>query len=332
MIGHLWARELLARAFARNQLGHSYLIAGPTYIGKTSLALYLGSLLVCSSKDRSPCGTCRGCLRLARGLHPDVTLVSRDADKRDIAIEQVRQIEQDLSLQPYEATHKLVCVCGADRMNDAASSALLKTLEEPPQGATLVLTAEEPMALPSTVRSRCQLITLQPVPAPVIADGLVADYGVEPGTAAELAALARGRPGWAIGALADEARVEHERAARLSVGSLADAGPLARVEAVATWLGKGTFVELRERALELLARLESWWRDALLQALSSRAPGLARHRLGEADARGVDVPDIVSFLALIQEATYQVQANVVPRLALENLITGMPRVGSRGDV
>jgi hypothetical protein len=90
-------------------------------------------------------------------------------------------------------------------------------------------------------------------------------------------------------------------------------------------------VELRERALELLARLESWWRDALFLALSSGAPGLARHRLGEADARGVAVPDIVSFLALVQEATYQVQANVVPRLALESLVTGMPRVGSRDD-
>ncbi len=247
-------------------------------------------------------------------------------------MDQIRLLEQNLSLQPYEATHKLSCICGADHMNESASSALLKTLEEPPQTATLVLTAEDPMALPATVRSRCQTITLQPVPAAAIADSLVADHGLGRDQAEELATLARGRPGWAVTALGDQARVEQERSALTFVSGLASLGPFTRLAKVEEWLGKGAFVELRQRALELLARVESWWRDALLLSLSAQTPELARHRLGDASARGVAVPDIVAFLTRIQDATYQVESNVVPRLALDNLFGQMPRVRAGSHV
>lgn len=328
MIGHTWARDLLARAAERNRLGHSYLLVGPESVGKTSLALHLGGLLVCTGAGCRPCGDCRGCRRLIRGLHPDVVIVRRDAERRDITIEQIRQVEQDISLRPYEASQKLFCIAGADRMNDSAASALLKTLEEPPPNATVVLTAEDPMALPATVRSRCQTLTLEPVPSRVIADALATDFGADRDTAASLAGLARGRPGWAVTALTDPAQVERERAALALIGGLAFAGPYSRMQAVESWLGRGAFVEVRERALGLLARLEVWWRDALLDVASSEALELARHQLVGVSVQGVGVRDIIPFLTRIQVATYQVQANVMPRLALDGLLSAMPLAGN----
>jgi DNA polymerase-3 subunit delta' len=325
MIGHEWARELLRRAAVRGRLGHAYLFAGPPSVGKTALATELAGMLVCSGPEPHPCHTCRACRNLERGVHPDVRLIARDPERRDITIDQVRTLEEEIAMAPYEAPHKLFCLVGADSLNDAASSALLKTLEEPPSHATLVLAAADPANLPITIRSRCQRLTLQPVPANAIADGLIRRHGAQRPQAEELAALARGRPGWAVQALAAPDLLEAERAAFSMVAGLAEAGPFTRLMAVDAWLGKGSFVESRERALNFLSLLEGWWRDALLVALDRLTPGLHRHLVGAGHTPPLAAAQITRFLLHIQETAARVEANVAPRLALEHLIGAMPQ-------
>src|SRR5579875_1114079 len=149
MIGHSWARELLDRAAARGRLSHAYLFSGPASVGKTALATYLGSMLVCANPTHAPCGICRSCRLVARGVHPDVQVVTRAEDRRNLTVDQVRAIEDSIGLAPFEARQKLICLDGADLLNDAAASALLKTLEEPPAHAMLVLCAADPLALPA---------------------------------------------------------------------------------------------------------------------------------------------------------------------------------------
>ena len=324
MIGHIWAQDLLRRAAARHSLGHAYLLAGPTSVGKTALALFVGGLLVCTELEPRPCGACRACRNLAHGRHPDVRVIERAAERRDMTIDQIRQLEGEIVLAPYEASSKLFCLADADTLNDAAASALLKTLEEPPPHAMLLLTATDSTALPITIRSRCQQLTLQPVAAKTIAEGLVIQHAIAPDRAAELAALARGRPGWAVRALADTGLIEQERAAVAAVTRLARSGPFSRLMAVESWLGKGSFLESRERALALLSRLEGWWRDALLASQVAEVPSLRAHMIGE--PAGGDIPPevIAAFLIRIQEAAARVEANVTPRLALEQLIGTMP--------
>jgi DNA polymerase-3 subunit delta' len=326
MIGHEWARNLLTRAAGRHRLSHSYLVVGPDSVGKTSLALYLAGLLICSADDGRPCGNCRACRSLARGSHPDVAVVERAADRRDITIDQIRQLEEAISLAPFEASHKLFCIAEADKMNDAAASALLKTLEEPPPHSTLVLAVVDPSGLPSTIRSRCQMITLQPVPAHTVAGALVADLGVPPHTAADLATLALGRPGWAVRALAESSLVEQERRSLATIYALSTDGPYSRMRAVEAWLGKGSFLETRERGLDFVAKLEAWWRDLLLIEVSNEAPDLRRYLVAGGPAIGVGIPDIVTFLFKIQETASRIEANVTPRLALEYLMSTMPNV------
>ncbi|MDB5057470.1 MAG: polymerase delta prime subunit, partial [Chloroflexi bacterium] len=326
MIGHTWAQQLLSRAAQRNRLAHAYLFVGPTSVGKTSLAMHLASLLVCSSQIGRPCGVCRGCKSVARQGHPDVRLIERASDRRDITIEQVRQLEGEIALTPYEAPHKLFCVAGADLMNDAAASALLKTLEEPPPNASLVLTAADPMSLPITIRSRCQTLTLQPVPAHVIAGALQADLKVEDDRAKELATLAHGRPGWAVRATTDHELVEREAAAYRAISALPLQGPYSRMVAIEALLGKGSFLETRARALDLLSRLEGWWRDALFAAQTGAAPDLRRFMVGAVDSVPASPPEIVGFLLKIQETASRVEANVTPRLAVDHLIGMMPTI------
>jgi len=309
----------------RAKLGHAYLVHGPESVGKTTLVLRLAGSLVCSGPEPRPCGACRGCRQVARGGHPDVRLIERVDDKRDITIEQIRQVEEWVALAPTEAPAKLLCIAGSDTLNAAAASALLKTLEEPPPRVTLILTAVDPQTLPITIRSRCQLLALQPVTARVLAEGLAAEHGVEPARAQELAALARGRPGWAIRALADPRLLEKERESLALIGGLAGNGPYRRLLAVESWLGKGTFLENRERALEFCALLETWWRDALLLSQAGVAPSLRGQVVGSGEAPPYGPGDIAAFLPQIQETAARVEANVTPRLALEHLVLSMPR-------
>jgi len=309
-------------------LGHAYLVHGPEAVGKTTLVLRLASYLVCSGSQPRPCGVCRGCRQVGRGGHPDVRLIERASERRDITIEQVRQVEELVALAPTEAPAKLICIAGADTLNDAAASALLKTLEEPPPRVTLVLTAVDPVSLPITIRSRCQLLALQPVAAQTLAEGLVAGYAVDPPRAQELAALARGRPGWAIRALEEPNLVEKQRESLAVMRSLAENGHYRRLQAVDAWLGKGTFLESRERALGFCVLLETWWRDALLLSQAGAAPMLRGQVVGSGEMPACGPAEITGFLPRIQETAARVAANVNPRLALEHLVLVMPRAGT----
>jgi DNA polymerase-3 subunit delta' len=324
MIGHLWARQQLERAALGGRLGHAYLFTGPASVGKTALALYLAGLLVCGAESGRPCGTCRGCRAVARGQHPDVTVIEREAGRKEMGIEQVRQLEQSSALRPYEAPCKVFCLAGADALSAGGASALLKTLEEPPADVSLILTAEDAGVLPITIRSRCQMMSLQPVPAAAIAAALGAEYGVAPSRAGELAALARGRPGWAVEALTNPSLFDQQRQAQAAIAGLAGSGPYARLLAVDGWLGKGAFVEVRERALQFLAGVEAWWRDALLRAAGGEV--LSRYAVGDASATGLPAWPIATFLTRVQEAASRVRLNVSPRWVLEDLMRAMPTV------
>jgi len=323
MIGHEWAQELFRHVLQHGRLGHAYLFVGPPSVGKTALALYLAGLLVCSEQQR-PCGVCRACRNVARGGHPDVRMLVRAEERRDITIDQVRGLEEEIAMAPYEAPRKIFCLSGADSLNGAAASALLKTLEEPPPHSTLILAVADPSSLPSTIRSRCQQLILQPLPARAIAAGLVAQHGVGQEQALALASLARGRPGWAVQALASPELVERERHTATLLADLARSGPFTRLMAIEAWLGKGSFVESRTRALALLAQMEGWWRDALLASAGGPGSALQAHLVGDVGFVYFSTKEITTFLVQIQETASRVEANVTPRLALEHLLGMMP--------
>jgi DNA polymerase III, delta subunit len=236
---------------------HAIVIAGASGIGKTTLALDLAAGLLCDAADAAdrPCRECRGCRLVAHGSHADLHRLApagpglqvRIGDRTNPDPGTVRRLIADLALLPVEGGARVALVERADRLNEDAQSALLKILEEPPAGVTIVLCADREDLLLPTVRSRCVLIRLGPVPVreieAILADAAAADAP----RANRLARLAWGRPGAALTlALAPEAVAAREEIARTLL-DLAPAGAARR-------LGVGR--ELLGRAAELVAALD----------------------------------------------------------------------------
>src|SRR4029079_19031357 len=141
---------------ARASSPTAYALAGRGSIGKRTIALRLAQTLNCLDPERPPggCGTCRNCVKIERGVHPDVRLLERDtANKTKIEIDQVRAMQQDLVLRPLEGRTRVVIIDDAADLSVVAQDALLKTVEEPPKHAVLLLVTLTPESLFETVRS-----------------------------------------------------------------------------------------------------------------------------------------------------------------------------------
>ena len=129
------------------------------YIADENLATTLSLAVVCEVRDRGrPCLICSHCDKALRAIHPDITKISKLDDKRDILVDQVRELRKDAYVLPNEASQKAYVIHCAETMNHSAQNALLQILEEPPQHVVFILCTSNPSALLPTVRSRSVIL------------------------------------------------------------------------------------------------------------------------------------------------------------------------------
>ena len=349
--GHPGATKLLSRSSETGRLAHAYLITGPDRVGKRTLAIDMACMVnseaVADMFGVAPnidLRTSPQAERIRRGIHSDVEVIDPDTElekddrtsrpdedgeprsRQTISIQHVRQMIRQSATKPFEGSKKVFVFDGAHRMVEAASNALLKTLEEPSDDVLIVLTAPTAELLPATVVSRCQMIELRPVDVGVIESELIEQFGADEKQARSLSRLSRGCPGWAIDALNDPTIIDaHNQAvlryAEIITGNVEERFRYARQTG-------GQFRRDREAVLNEMQRWLEWWRDVAMM----------RYKLGEI-VTNLEWSDLLSEIAAelkddqiaaavtaVQNTQAALEANALPQLTLEVLMLDLPWV------
>ena len=154
------AWEYIDRIKQQQRLPHAMILSGKEGTGLRHFADVLANHLLCQS-GQDICGTCRDCHLFASGNHPDLFSVQAEDNARQIKVDQIRELIDFISLKSFAGGVKMAIIDPADIINTNAANTLLKTLEEPPENSLLLLISHRPSVLPVTLRSRCQLLTVQ---------------------------------------------------------------------------------------------------------------------------------------------------------------------------
>ena len=156
------AVDALARQVA-GDAAHAWLLAGPPGSGKRPAAAAMAAAFNCPEEPGVGCGRCSTCLRILRYRHPDVHRIQPEGPI--ISVDVIREgVIPEAARSTFEASHKVFIIEEAEKMNPQAQNAMLKTLEEPQQGTVFILVSDDPEELLETVRSRCRVVKLDPVP------------------------------------------------------------------------------------------------------------------------------------------------------------------------
>lgn len=318
LIGHRWAVDLLRSRLASQRAGHAYLITGAPGTGRSTLALRFAQMMNCTGES-PPCGHCRACDLIERGVHPDVQIIAPEG--RSIKIEVIRDLQHDLSLRPVEARYRVAIIEEMQAATDNAADALLKTLEEPPTSTRLLLTATSAETVRPTIVSRCQVVPLRPVRAEVIAAALSEHYDVPTDEADTLARLSGGRPGWAINAVHSPEVLDQRR-------QIID---LLLMMLQADRTERFNFSEsiYRDASLPLiLDTWQSWWRDVLLVVSGSSVPPVNADRWDELRDLAYDVTteEAQAALQAVRRTIEMLGRYVNTRLALDVMLLDMPYI------
>jgi DNA polymerase-3 subunit delta' len=216
LIGNQHVQHTLKLLLTHNRLPNSLLFAGDEGIGKRQFALAAARAVVCVKRDDEiPCGVCSACVRAGKFNIPEPTDKNKDSFKKiflsdhvDVAtvvpyknfilVDAIRDLEREANFNPYEAPARFFIIDEADKMNDAAASALLKTLEEPPPTSFIFLVTSRPDSLLPTIRSRCQTLRFAPIPDDEIERYLIDSCAFSHDEARLASRLSRGSIGRAV--------------------------------------------------------------------------------------------------------------------------------------
>jgi DNA polymerase-3 subunit delta' len=314
LIGHNNQLESLRLALASERLHHAYLFLGPAGVGKRTIALSLAKAIHCRETRNDFCDRCVECARIAGGNHADVRLVAPLPGRKEIAIQQIRDIEKELSFRSFSGKRKIMIIDPAALMNAPAQNALLKTLEEPPRDSLIVLIAPNGGGVLPTVRSRCLCIAFSPLPRDTVSRYLMRNKNVAPEEARSRAAMSMGSLGTAMSldqALLDMRRRWIDTLTSLRPGEYRAA--LNAAEALSTD---------REESLQFLEWLESWYRDLLVYSITGETAELMNlDMIMHLPERSTDhePTDFLELMRLAFGAGARIQRNLNRRMVLEDV-------------
>lgn len=197
VVGHENIIDYFQNAFRMQKFSHAYILNGEDGTGKNLLASIFATTLQCEAHDVNPCGVCKSCLQAMSDNHPDIKYITHE--KASISVDDIRsQLNNDVQIKPYSSKYKVYIIDEAEKLTEQAQNALLKTIEEPPEYAVILLLTNNSNLFLETILSRCVVLNLKVIPKESIKKYLMEEVKV-PDYQAELSAtFANGNLGKAI--------------------------------------------------------------------------------------------------------------------------------------
>lgn len=322
LVGHSWAVDLLRRHVANGEVRHAYLFSGPPGLGRRTLAVHLAQALNCTNPPAPGefCGECRDCRQIAAMQHPDLAVIQAENEGGTLKVDQVRAVQHSLSLKPYQSKYRVALFLRFQEANDNAANALLKTLEEAPAHAILLLTADTPELLLPTIISRCEILRLRPLRVEEV-EAMLTAKGVDSDRARLLAHISGGRPGYANRLLEDSSLLE-TRAERLN-----DLQALLQSTRVKKFSYADKLSKDKDGMRQAITFWLSYWRDVLLKVSHASVSITNVDYAAEIEslAARLTLPAVRRTVSDLELALDRIDRNVNPRLLAEVLLMDWPK-------
>lgn len=324
IIGQEQIKEHLQSALAAGKISHAYIINGEKSSGKEFIAKVFAMALQCEKDDFIPCQECRSCKQALSGNHPDIIRVTHEKPNT-ISVDDIRaQINNDVAIKPYSSPYKVYLVNEAERMTVQAQNAILKTLEEPPEYAVIILLTSNVNSLLPTILSRCVVLNMKPVADDAVRRFLMEQMQIPDYKAEVCVAFARGNVGKAKSLASSE---DFENVKNEALSLLKNIQDMELYEIVAA------IKKISEYKMEIndyLDIIAIWYRDVLLFKATNDLNHLVFREEGQAlrrVAQRSSYEGIVSVLDALEKAKNRLNANVNFDLTMELLLLTVKEEG-----
>jgi len=313
--GHERQIEIIKKAIAQKRVGHAYLFSGINAIGKRTLAGQFAQALNCENADNllDACGKCSSCLKIKHVSHADVIFI--EAEGQFIRINAIREIQERMKFRPLEGGWRAVIIDDADKMNDHAANALLKTLEEPSASNILILISSRPYSMPATIISRCRHMRFNPLPVTAVTRFLVEQKGMDQQKSGLLAGLSGGSIGRALELDQEDIAAYRAEIMQLLINIKKD-DPISLLNLAAN------FGQDKKKIKQGLDIISSCFRDALILKETKKNEMLInadKYSFIKGLAGKLSGEQILQNISLIAQAWETIELNVNKTLTLETM-------------
>lgn len=318
----------LRQDIASNRVANAYIFHGPEGVGKFTAALIFAKALQCGGKS-PPCLECPSCLKIDRGVHPDVISITPPEGRKSIGVEHVRESLIGRAIQrPQEGSRQIFLIDNAHIVTVGAFNALLKTLEEPSLDTVIILITQNLHALPPTVVSRCRRLLFRSLSRVEQKAVLMNCLGETGGDLDQLISLSLGRLGRALGTDLEVLAGRREEALGFLEGLAAPPGKADIIDLLTLAASRGSVSGAgRAETLYFLEMILGLLRDILifkeasgdLEPWNTDIDGILQE-IG----RRWGTPGLIQAMDRVETAVRDVgEINTNPSLTLESLVIGL---------
>lgn len=316
IVGHEGIKKHFRLSLANKKTSHAYLISGEDDSGKMMLTQAFAVALQCMElnsdvkevEDLDSCGICRSCKQFKSGNHPDIIYVKRLKNKYEIGVDDIReQVNNNIVIKPYSSPYKIYIIDEAQMLSVQAQNALLKTLEEPPEYAIVILITNNLSSILETIQSRCIMLQTKPVEKDLIKAYLMSEYQI-PDYQAELSAIfAQGNVGKAINYASSEEFTEIKNDVLNILEHIDEKEDYELIDLV------NNLSKEKDNVSNILDLILLWYRDVLMYKVTKN-PNLLLYKkeISSISKRAniISYEEVQNILKSIEEAKIKIEANV----------------------